>query len=196
MTECTFAIYENEISECILYCFIDFDVDFKAPGLYTFLQSQFDVLPVLRRVDVRTTFILSVKFADDSQKVVLETKLEENKTGTPRKNKHKQILAECRASVLGRLCLPENDKSSQLPDLYLSILQTLYDYEQNDDYGQNGFFGQLTHTNAFSELSLPFFYLAHGIARTKHKPNIFYAPAVNLKGLIRITLDETKILGS
>ena len=187
MVQRTFAIYENEISECILYCFCDIVDTLGKEWMYTFLTSQFDVLPVVRETDVRTTFILAVSFDDDENMEHLELKQNITPEETNIGGFSNRIKGECKSSVLGQLVLGNKTISSELSKTYLSVLKDLYKPTTP--------FRDLVHTDKFPELALPFFYLAHGIATVEPKPNILYVPAADLKGLIHITIDVSNIQG-
>ena len=104
MVECIYAIYENEVSECILYCFAEAQSTFNPVFLNTFLKSQFDVITVETRDDVRTTFMLCVTYEDETQKTITNAQLEENTahTSTTIEKSSKGIVDECKGSVLGK----------------------------------------------------------------------------------------------
>jgi hypothetical protein len=175
MVERVYAIYENEISECVLYCISDV---FKTSRLFTFLTSEFDVIPIADPVSERTTFTLSVTIGDNGR-IDPDTSLlnvPDLKNDPHRVALTNEIKDVCKASFLGKLMLMGNDNTE-----YLGVLKELCS-------SINPPLDSLIHSKNFDILFLPFFYLAHGITLQSPQENLLFLPTVELNGLIGVTL--------
>ena len=170
-----YAIYENEISECILYCISDV---FKQSQLFTFLTSEFDVITIADPVSERTTFTLSVTI-DDNGKIDQETSVlnEPQTKNDPRLVAlTEKIKDACEASSLGKLMLVGKDNTE-----YLGVLKELCSSIKSP-------LNSLISSKNFDILFLPFFYLAHGITLQSPQESLLFLPTVELNGLIGVRL--------
>lgn len=177
-----YAVYENEISECILYCIQGI---FESSDLYTFLTSEFDVIPIADPVtDGRTPFTLSVTISDDGKLKPETSQL----LGPQRDNDPhfvdclKRVQDACKVSTLGKL-LGKGTKLGEGTTVYLEVLQKLY--------SPIAPLKSLIESKNFGALFLPFFYLAHGITLQSPRENILFLPTTELNGLIGVTLSES-----
>lgn len=170
-----YAIYENEISECILYCISDV---LQKSRLFAFLTSEFDVIPITDPVSERTTFTLSVTI-DENGKIDQETSVlnEPQKKNAPRLVTFTEKIKDaCEASSLGKLMLVGKDNTD-----YLSVLKELCSSIKPP-------LNSLISSKSFDVLFLPFFYLAHGITLQSPQESLLILPTVELNGLIGVTL--------
>lgn len=175
MGERLYAIYENEISECVLYCISDV---FEESQLFTFLTSEFDVVPIADPVSECTTFTLSVTI-DENGKIDPNTSVlnEPQKKNAPRLVAlTEKIKDACEASSLGKLMLVGKGNTE-----YLGVLIELCSSIKSP-------FDSLISSKSFDSLFLPFFYLAHGITLQSPQESLLFLPTVELNGLIGVTL--------
>ena len=146
--------------------------------LFTFLTSEFDVIPITDPVSERTTFTLSVTI-DENGKIDQETSVLNKPQLT--NNPHLVTLSEkikdaSEASSLGKLMLVGKDNTE-----YLSVLKELCSSIKPP-------LDSLISSENFDILFLPFFYLAHGITLQSPQENLLFLPTVDLNGLIGKTL--------